>query len=189
MNRHPARNNEAGAALMEAALTLPILLVMAISIIDMGNWFFQHYTMSRVAYEGARFAAGNGELREAVAAALNDATTYDEINTVPCIRETLLNSGYPVSADYNLEGHFRVHSRMGVVAERTLANRNNAQIAAADAFSWSCYDEDTRRVVAQVSIPFQSVVLNTFNLNGWVHRMDMWPNVTARATAPHLFTN
>ena len=50
-------HNSRGAALIEAAITIPLLLLFLFSVIDFAGYLSQHVTASRLAYEGARYAA------------------------------------------------------------------------------------------------------------------------------------
>jgi Flp pilus assembly protein TadG len=185
MRDHPESIQEAGAALFEAVLTIPILLVFTLAMFDLGNWFLQHYSLLRIVYEGSRVAAGLGDLREPDE---NELTTgfFEEINTIPCLKENL-NSAMAESLSFNEPGHFIVQTRMAVLANRQFEGVNNVLLN--QATSWSCYDANLKIVQTSVSMPFQSIFLNTFNINDWMHRSDMWPEVHARARAPYLFSN
>lgn len=185
MRNHPESIQEAGAALFEAVLTIPILLVFTLAMFDLGNWFLQHYSLSRIVYEGSRVAAGLGDLREPDNTELA-AEFYEEIDSIPCLKENL-NSAMAESQSYNEPGHFIVQTRMAVLANRQFAGVNNVLLS--QATSWSCYDESLKIVQTSVSMPFQSFFLNTFNINNWMHRSNMWPAVRARARAPYLFSN
>lgn len=51
------QSKEAGSALTEFAIILPILFVLIFSMVDLCLWLQSHIVLSRVAYEGVRFAA------------------------------------------------------------------------------------------------------------------------------------
>lgn len=59
-NQHPrAQRNEAGAALVEFVLVLPLLLVLLLGMLDIGKAFNYWIDETHLAHEGARFAAVN----------------------------------------------------------------------------------------------------------------------------------
>ena len=51
--------NEAGAALVEFVLVLPLLLVLLLGMLDLGKAFNYWIDETHLAHEGARFAAVN----------------------------------------------------------------------------------------------------------------------------------
>ncbi len=51
------RENESGAALVEFALVLPLLLVLVFGIIDFGLYFYNDLQLTHVARDAARFAS------------------------------------------------------------------------------------------------------------------------------------
>ena len=55
---------EQGAALLEAALCMPLLLVLVMGITDLGRYINTHLTASRLAYETSRFSAVVPELEK-----------------------------------------------------------------------------------------------------------------------------
>jgi len=54
-----ATRNEAGAALVEFVLVLPLLLVLLLGMLDLGKAFNYWIDETHLAHEGARFAAVN----------------------------------------------------------------------------------------------------------------------------------
>lgn len=60
-----------GAALVELALTLPVLLVLVMGIIEMASLFQQFQVVQHAAREGARLAAVGESPEEVTAAVLN----------------------------------------------------------------------------------------------------------------------
>jgi TadE-like protein len=54
-----AIRNEAGAALVEFVLVLPLLLVLLLGMLDLGKAFNYWIDQTHLAHEGARFAAVN----------------------------------------------------------------------------------------------------------------------------------
>ena len=55
--RHPQNTNERGAALVEFALTLPLLLVVIAGIVDFAFLFQRYEVVTNAAREGARLAS------------------------------------------------------------------------------------------------------------------------------------
>lgn len=60
-------HSESGIAVLEFIITFPILFFTVIAIVDMSRWIETYSETSRVAYEGARYAASLEGLAEAVA--------------------------------------------------------------------------------------------------------------------------
>lgn len=50
-------NQEHGAVLIETALVVPLLVFMLLSVFDIGLMLCKHMEISRISYEGARYAA------------------------------------------------------------------------------------------------------------------------------------
>jgi Flp pilus assembly protein TadG len=51
--KHPA--HERGANLVEAALVIPLLLIILVGVVDMGRAYFSYITIINAAREGARY--------------------------------------------------------------------------------------------------------------------------------------
>lgn len=56
--------NEAGQAIFELSIILPLLTLMIISTVDVGRALTQYLTLTRITYEGARYAASLPGLEE-----------------------------------------------------------------------------------------------------------------------------
>ncbi|HZV18132.1 MAG TPA: TadE/TadG family type IV pilus assembly protein [Sphingobium sp.] len=104
--------NEVGAALVELALSLPILLVLLVGIISYGSWLMAAHTVQQAANEAARAAlAGlSGSERQALADesvhhSLGDAAFLDP----QLISVAISQSGafYSVAVSYDA-GHSRL---------------------------------------------------------------------------------
>ena len=54
--RHSSRTSERGAALLEAAITIPMLLLVAVGIFEFGRAFQTWQVLTNAAREGARLA-------------------------------------------------------------------------------------------------------------------------------------
>ena len=65
MNSRACRQD--GIAVIEFMLVLPLLFFFSVAVVDMTRWIMTYIDTSRVAYEGARYAAGVKDLTEAVA--------------------------------------------------------------------------------------------------------------------------
>lgn len=74
--RRPARRRR-GSALMEAALVLPILLLLSCGVIEFGHFFFVKHTLQGAARDGCRVSilpsATNTSVTNAVAATMTAA--------------------------------------------------------------------------------------------------------------------
>jgi hypothetical protein len=62
------RKNERGAALMETAMVLPLLLLVAVGIFEFGRAYQTWQVLTNAAREGARFAAMPGAQNEDISA-------------------------------------------------------------------------------------------------------------------------
>ncbi len=51
------RDDETGTALIELALCIPLLVTMFVGIFELSSWLNQYLAVSRLAYEGARYAS------------------------------------------------------------------------------------------------------------------------------------
>ncbi len=60
--------NDSAAAAVEAALVLPLLLLMTLGVIEMGRLLFTYHTISQGAMEGVRYAIVRGATSDAPAA-------------------------------------------------------------------------------------------------------------------------
>ncbi|MHB1344285.1 MAG: TadE/TadG family type IV pilus assembly protein [Thermoleophilia bacterium] len=56
-----ARHSDQGAAMVEFALVLPVLLVLLLGIIDFGLYFYNDLQLTHVARDAARYASVNDE--------------------------------------------------------------------------------------------------------------------------------
>lgn len=107
--KRPKRQAQLGAAIVETAIVLPVLLTLLIGIFWMGRAYNIYETISRAAREGARFAAapscatcGNSfpsdsEVQGVINGALS-ASALDPTKVSPAIaiqRNTILNPGDP----------------------------------------------------------------------------------------------
>lgn len=81
-NRFAGRNPEEGAALVEFALVLPVLLVLLLGMLDFGKAFNYWIDQTHLANEGARWAAvnknpGGGSLQQYVRSQANTPELRD----------------------------------------------------------------------------------------------------------------
>ncbi len=86
--RHPSRDSERGASLVEFSLVLPILLVIVFGILEMGMAFGTKITVGSAAQEGARVASFKGNDLDADCVALEStiAELGNEVDQVTMIR-------------------------------------------------------------------------------------------------------
>jgi Flp pilus assembly protein TadG len=68
---------QSGVAIIEFMLVLPLLFFFSVAVVDMTRWIVTYIDTSRVAYEGARYAASVKDL--SVAAAIVDPYGDDVI--------------------------------------------------------------------------------------------------------------
>lgn len=78
------RKNQRGAALIETAVTLPIILLISVAIFEFGRAYQTWQVLTNAAREGARVAVLSGTTEEQIKLAV---TTYGEIGGVPITDE------------------------------------------------------------------------------------------------------
>lgn len=97
--------NEKGAAIIEFAIILPVLLALVIVIVELG-WIFNGYiTLTGAAREGARLAA-RGEAPGIVAGAVQrHSATFRGSNPTTSIEPNNYETSYPDSITVKVEGN------------------------------------------------------------------------------------
>jgi len=70
---------ENGVAMVEFALILPLMLLLIISTFDLGNAINQYMALSRIAYEGTRYAATIPGLEQTTAGAGGSSVNHDKV--------------------------------------------------------------------------------------------------------------
>jgi Flp pilus assembly protein TadG len=68
--RHLQQDSESGAAAVEFALVIPLLLLILCGIFDLGNLYFQMDVVNEAARQGARLAAVNLQTSSQITTAL-----------------------------------------------------------------------------------------------------------------------
>lgn len=95
--------NDRGAAAVEFALVLPVLLVLVFGIIEFGRAYNLQTTLTAAARQGARVMALKNNETDAKAAAISAAAvlglTVTEVSTTPCATggTTTVTVTYPMS--------------------------------------------------------------------------------------------
>lgn len=92
----PVRERQSGAAMIEFALVLPLLLVLLMGIIDFGLYFYNDLQLTHVARDAARYASVNRleQARDVLNAARLVSVTAAAL-TVPPEADT--NQGEPLT--------------------------------------------------------------------------------------------
>ena len=75
-NKQRARRTREGAAALEMALVLPLLVLLLLGIIDFGHLMFVVNTMNNAAREGARRGAVESDATQIASVASDTANTY-----------------------------------------------------------------------------------------------------------------
>jgi Flp pilus assembly protein TadG len=76
------RSRERGAALIEAAITVPIILLISVGIFEFGRAYQTWQVMTNAAREGARLAVLEGPTDTEVRARVNDYLTGGGLNAL-----------------------------------------------------------------------------------------------------------
>lgn len=82
------RRSERGAALVEAAVTIPILLLIAVGIFEFGRTYQHWQVLTNAAREGARYSVTPGA---------------SSANVDALVREYMRNGGLPKHAEANVQ--------------------------------------------------------------------------------------
>lgn len=95
-------NSEKGVAMLEFTLIAPLMVLLMIATYDLGNALNQYLSLSRIVYEGTRYAATlpglevtGANTTEYVAA---NADTMNHNKVRERVRNLLIKSGFNVSA-------------------------------------------------------------------------------------------
>lgn len=172
----PTKNkkNQCGVAFVEAILCIPILIVFAYGVVDLGAWLMRHYTASRIVYEVSRAGANTVGLGEP-----NSATTR-----IPgCIVERAIFKSTDVacvSPTFKPFQHCIMHQRANTLLQAHGLSESGVILT-------TCYNESDGYVESRISIPFRSVSFGSFSDGSWAYDWHIWPAVRATARAPYLF--
>ena len=74
--------NERGAALLEAAVTIPLILLISVAIFEFGRAYQTWQVLTNAAREGARVAVLSGTTDAEVRSAVNNYMSVGQIRTV-----------------------------------------------------------------------------------------------------------
>lgn len=92
--RRTARRSQRGAVLVEAALVLPVMILIVVGILEFGLLFTSYSTTTASTRSGARLAATNYAPAGAVVTAQRDALTQIALSTSADLK--VLNNGVPI---------------------------------------------------------------------------------------------
>ena len=84
--RNRWKNNERGAALLETAITLPLILLVCISIFEFGRAYQTWQVLTNAAREGARVAVLDGSTAEGIKTAVKK---YAEVGGITVTDEEI----------------------------------------------------------------------------------------------------
>jgi Flp pilus assembly protein TadG len=119
-SRHQATSDEDGAALVEFAIVLSLLVMLLFGIIEFGRAYNAQITLTHATREGVRVLAITKDASAARDATINAATTLDpaklSISTTEC------SPGYPTS----VVASYPFFLSIPLVGERTLTLSSTA---------------------------------------------------------------
>lgn len=90
--------NERGAALLETAITIPLILLISVAIFEFGRAYQTWQVLTNAAREGARIAILNGTTDDQVRGAVNNYMSIGQLSTVSP-GNIDVNRGAPLGAD------------------------------------------------------------------------------------------
>lgn len=114
MIRHPARGADSGAAAVEFAIMLPLLLLLVFGIIDFGRALNAQVTITQAAREGARLTALN---QPNVTARTQAAATGLSGVGVTIVSSCPQGAGPGVNADVKVTYSFKFITPIGAIAK------------------------------------------------------------------------
>jgi Flp pilus assembly protein TadG len=140
-------NKQRGAAFVELAVALPLLLTALMGVFDLGRWMSVHYTASRIAFEASRYAiALPGLERDDFDISIDKAGTFGA--TVPA--DPL------ASVDALSSSQSTLARRMALIVERQRTvsyDANSIRVFGGRKTSATANEDDV--VEIQVEIPFE----------------------------------
>ena len=92
-------SNQRGVALVEAVISIPLLIIFTFGMIDMAAWLMRHYAVSRISYEVSRSAASIPDLEELEPHVGDWCITEDDLRSLP------------ITAKLQLKAHGVLHER------------------------------------------------------------------------------
>ena len=126
-----------GSVLIETILALPLLLILALSIIEASNWFLLKGRLERAAYEGVRFASTFPSFSEGTSECGGHNVPYSHTHVCTRVIRICDKLNFPIRNKINID-----------------MTRNNPA------------GESIRLVKVEVVVPYRPVVLNVLNLFG-----------------------
>jgi Flp pilus assembly protein TadG len=154
------RASERGHAAIEMAFVLPFLVLTVFGIWDLGRATFQYLNISRVAYEGTRFAAAVSQLEDQWCGGTG-------INSAPCAAVSAplpeVDGAVPAGHQRVRERVSQVMARYGMHAQKLITKK----------------DPDTNTVTVSLSVPFEP----------WFPAFSFLTTLGTEATGPYLFVN
>jgi Flp pilus assembly protein TadG len=120
------RRRERGDELVEAALVMPLLLIMLAIVVDLGRAYFCYIAVIDAAREGARYGATYQNSTEMCATALAEAQNQPLPVALTCVANTGNGSGTPVSVTVSCNFPVimgRLVGRSSILISQTVAFR------------------------------------------------------------------
>lgn len=162
-----AKDGERGVALLELAISLPVLVLLFLGLVDVSNMLINYMSMSQVADEAVRTLSAVPSLK----ATASDVTSFDTATIAACTTNPASN---------NLCGHLLAHRRVQYLAELLrLQNVDSAALQIKTRYqggiaSAAATENDTVRVEI------------TATFNGIFFFLNNFP-ISVRAQGPYLF--
>ena len=97
MMRSETLRREWGTSLVEAALVVPVLLIILLIAVDLGRAYFTYIAVIDAAREGARYGAIDQDGSAMCARAMAEAQNQPIPVTMTCVADPGSGSGTPVS--------------------------------------------------------------------------------------------
>jgi len=112
----------AGQALVEAALILPLLLILVLALIESGNGLSIKHKMAVLTREGANIASRGSSLQETLDVVMNGGAEIDlSAKGGAIISRIVVTGGTPVVANQLASSGFEERSRLGLPDSTSVA--------------------------------------------------------------------
>ena len=95
---HELRHNQRGAAIIEAAFVLPMVITLLIGVVSFGQWFMIAHTMQQAADEAARAAVAG--LNDTDRKAMVSQSVTASLNVASGVEKRLVSTTSQRSGDY-----------------------------------------------------------------------------------------
>lgn len=151
MRMNDVRKSERGIALLELAVTVPVLVYMVMSSINLASWILDHNRVNTIAYELARYAATYEGLEECNSAD-SCAILPGHAKIIQRGQSLLTQSGF--SGSPTIESLYTGSSPLNADSDSTFAVRIHLSVPVQPVLSSTAFFVPINTVSATVVAPY-----------------------------------